>query len=176
MFVAIGYENINRARANVYMQCKELGYELISYISSRSSYWPEFEIGDNCFVYENNSIHPFVKIGNDVIIGSGNHIGHDTIIEDHCFLAGQVMLPGFMHIGAYSFLGANSTFRDGITIGAGTVIGAGAVILKDTKPGEVYIADPTRPAPINSATIGKLMHSPFFRNKPGREGQSGGNK
>ena len=163
MFVAIGYEQVNRARAGVYDECKRSGYRLISYISSRATSFGELSIGDNVFIFENNSIHPFVTIGNDVIVGSGNQIGHDTVVEDHCFLAGHVMLPGYTHIGAYSFLGANSTFRDGINIGSGTVVGAGAVILKDTKPGEVYIADATKPAPISSSTMGKLMHSPYFR-------------
>ncbi len=169
LFIAIGYEQVNRARAGVYDECKQTGYSMISYISSRATSFGDLSMGENVFIFENNSIHPFVTIGNDVIIGSGNQIGHDTVIEDHCFLAGHVMLPGYTHIGAYSFLGANSTFRDGINIGAGTVVGAGAVILKDTKPGEVYIADATKPAPITSATMGKLMHSPYFRTKSGEE-------
>lgn len=163
MFVAIGYENLNKARARVYFECKQLGYDLVSYISSRSSYWSEIEIGDNSFVYENNAIHPFVKIGNDVIIGSSNHIGHDSVIEDHCFLAGNVMIPGFVRIGAYSFIGGNSTLRDGITIGSECMIGAGAVILKNTKPGEVYVVENTQPSKVNSSILGQLMHSPFFR-------------
>ncbi len=89
MFVAIGYERVNKARAAVYDSCKGKGYELISHISSKTALWDEIEIGDNCFIFENNSIQPFVKIGNDVVIGPGNCIGHDSSLGDHCFVAGH---------------------------------------------------------------------------------------
>lgn len=163
MFVAVGYENLNMARANVYRESKRKGYKLVNYISSKSSYWEAPEVGDNSFIFENNAIHPFVRIGNNVIIGSGNHIGHDTVIDDHCFIAGHVMIPGAVRIGPYCFLGANSTLRDGISIGERSIIGAGTVIQKSTNQGEVYIARGEEPVKINSSILAKLMHSPFFR-------------
>jgi sugar O-acyltransferase (sialic acid O-acetyltransferase NeuD family) len=163
MFVAIGYERLNQARAGVYAECKARGYELVTYISSKAMHCGEIEVGENSFIYEGNVIHPFVKIGKDTIIGSANHIGHDSIIGDHCFLAGHVMIPGFVKIGDYCFIGANATLKDGITIAPGCVIGGGAMIMNDTLPSEVYIAERTRPCPAASAVLGELMHSPFFR-------------
>ncbi len=153
LFVAIGYRKVNKARAEVYDRCKEKGYELISYISSKALQWGEIEIGDNCFVFENNVIQPFVKIGNDVIMWSGNHIGHHSSIGDHCFIASHAVISGRVKIGPYCFIGVNATLRDGITVAPECVIGAGAVILKDTKAQGVYAAKSTEPADILSPEL-----------------------
>jgi sugar O-acyltransferase (sialic acid O-acetyltransferase NeuD family) len=140
MFVAVGFKRVNKARAEVYEQCKAMGYGCISYVSSRASHVGEFTVGDNCFIFEENVIQPFVTIGNNVVLWSGNHVGHDATIEDHCFIASHAVISGHARIGAYSFVGVNATFRDGVTVGPENVIGAGALILKDTKPQAVHAA------------------------------------
>jgi sugar O-acyltransferase (sialic acid O-acetyltransferase NeuD family) len=150
MFVAIGFKRVNKARAEVYHACKNRGYELISYISSKATQWGEIEIGDNCFIFENNVIQPFVKIGSNVIIWSGNHIGHHSSIGDHCFIASHAVISGHAKIGPYCFVGVNTTFRDGVTVAPECVIGAGAIILKDTKEKGVYAVKTTEPANVLS--------------------------
>jgi sugar O-acyltransferase (sialic acid O-acetyltransferase NeuD family) len=145
MFVAIGFSRLNKARTEIYELCRERGYELISYVNSKAIQWGEFEFGDNCFVFEANVIQPNVRIGNNVILWSGNHIGHDATIEDHCFIASHVVVSGNVTIGRSSFVGVNATFRDGITVAPECVIGAGALIMKDTERGEVYSVRGTEP-------------------------------
>jgi len=153
MFVAIGYKHVNKARAEIYNTCKQKGYELISYINSKAIHWGEIEVGDNCFIFENNVIQPFVKIGNNVIMWSGNHVGHDSIIQDHCFIASHAVISGNVTIGPYCFVGVNATFRDGVKVAPECVIGAGALILKDTKPREVYASRHTEPKDMLSTEL-----------------------
>jgi sugar O-acyltransferase (sialic acid O-acetyltransferase NeuD family) len=138
MFVAIGFSRVNKARAEVYKECKRRGYELIRYVNSRATHWGEIELGDNCFIFENNVIQPFVKIGNDVVLWSGNHVGHDAVIGDHCFIASHAVISGRVVVGPYSFIGVNATIRDGVRIAPECVIGAGALISKDTESEGVY--------------------------------------
>jgi sugar O-acyltransferase (sialic acid O-acetyltransferase NeuD family) len=138
MLVAIGFSGVNRARAGVYDRCKAEGYELISYVNSRATSWGDVELGDNCFVFEENVIQPNVRIGNDVVLWSGNHIGHDSAIGDHCFIASHAVISGNVSIGPYCFVGVNATVRDGVTIAPECVIGAGALVMRDTERGEVY--------------------------------------
>jgi sugar O-acyltransferase (sialic acid O-acetyltransferase NeuD family) len=145
MFVAIGFSGVNQARREVYEQCRDLGYELISYVNSAATYWGELELGANCFVFEENVIQPNVRIGNNVILWSGNHIGHDSTIEDHVFIASHAVISGNVTIGESSFVGVNATFRDGITVAPRCVIGAGALIMKDTIEGGVYSVRGTEP-------------------------------
>lgn len=139
MLVMISYRKVNKLRAEKYYQAKEKGYEFISYVSSRATSWPGLEVGDNCFIMEENVIQPFVRIGNNVIMWSGNHIGHHSIIKDHCFLASHVVVSGSVTIEPYCFIGVNATIRDNITIAAECVIGAGALILSDTREKGVYV-------------------------------------
>ncbi len=106
------------------------------------SYARMIPVGDNCFILEDNTIQPFVRIGNDVTLWSGNHIGHDSIIEDHCFLASQIVVSGRVRICPYCFIGVNVTLRNAITVAPHTLLGAGAIIMKDTIEHGVYV--PTR--------------------------------
>lgn len=139
MFVALSYARMNKLREEKYRQAKASGYELVSYVSSRCSFLTDNPVGDNCFILEDNTIQPFVKIGNNVTLWSGNHIGHDAVIEDHCFLASHIVVSGYVRIRNNCFIGVNATLRNSITIAPETLIGAGAVIMKDTVEKGVYL-------------------------------------
>lgn len=139
MFVALSYAKMNKLREEKYRQAKSSGYELVSYVSSRCSFLTDNPVGDNCFILEDNTIQPFVKIGNNVTLWSGNHIGHDAVIEDHCFLASHIVVSGYVRIRNNCFIGVNATLRNSITIAPETLIGAGAVIMKDTVEKGVYL-------------------------------------
>jgi len=144
MFVALSYARMNKLRAEKYGQAKETGYELASYVSSRCSFLTDHPVGDNCFILEDNTIQPFVKIGNNVTLWSGNHIGHDAVIEDHCFLASHIVVSGYVRIRNNCFIGVNATLRNSITIAPETLIGAGAIIMKDTVEQGVYLPERAR--------------------------------
>jgi sugar O-acyltransferase (sialic acid O-acetyltransferase NeuD family) len=139
MFVAVSYAKMNKVRAQKYHQAKNMGYELLSYVSSHCTFLTDYPVGDNCFILEDNTIQPFVRIGNDVTLWSGNHIGHDSNIEDHVFIASHIVVSGHCAIGPYCFIGVNATLRNSITIAPETLIGAGAVIMKDTVDKGVYL-------------------------------------
>jgi sugar O-acyltransferase (sialic acid O-acetyltransferase NeuD family) len=139
MFVAMSYAKMNRVRAAKYEQMKAAGYRLVSYVSSRCSYLSESPPGDNCFILEDNTVQPFVRIGNNVTLWSGNHIGHDSVIEDHCFITSHVVVSGNVTVRPYCFIGVNATLRNSIEIAEQTLIGAGAVIMKSTQPKGVYL-------------------------------------
>jgi sugar O-acyltransferase (sialic acid O-acetyltransferase NeuD family) len=154
MFVAVGYARVNRVRAAICDEARGKGYRLITYVSSKATTWGDTEIGDNCFIFEDNTIQPFVTIGDDCVLWSGNHIGHHATIGDHCFITSHVVVSGHVTVGRYSFLGVNATFRDAISVGESNVVGAGALIMKSTKDGEVYIAARTKPDARTSDQIG----------------------
>lgn len=139
MFIALSYTQMNHLRAEKYFRARELGYTLESYVSSKCNFLSDSPVGDNCFILEDNTIQPFVRIGNNVTLWSGNHIGHDAVIGDHCFISSHVVVSGHTLIGERCFLGVNSTIRDHIIIAPGTMIGAGATITEDTLENGVYV-------------------------------------
>ena len=143
MFIALSYANMNHIRAAKYRQSKELRYTLASYVSSRCTWLTDHPPGDNCFILEDNTIQPFVRIGNDVTLWSGNHIGHDSTIADHCFITSHVVVSGNVQVGEHCFIGVNATLRNSIKIAPETLIGAGSIIMSDTAPKSVYVPDRT---------------------------------
>jgi len=153
LFIPISFRDLNSHRANKFYQAKELGYQMVSYVSPNASIMPETEIGENCLIFENNVIQPKVKIGDNSILWSGNHIGHHTTIGKHCFIASHAVISGHVRIGDYSFVGVNATIRDNIEIAEKNVIGAGAVILKSTKNNQVYKGTPAPLASVSSQDI-----------------------
>jgi sugar O-acyltransferase (sialic acid O-acetyltransferase NeuD family) len=143
LFVALSYRNMNRLRAEKYQAARDAGYVLASYVSSRCTWLSEHAPGDNCFVLEDNTVQQGVRVGNDVTLWSGNHIGHDATIGDHCFVASHVVVSGHVRIGAYCFLGVNSAVRDSVTLGARTLVGAGVALMANAPEGSVWV--PPRP-------------------------------
>ena len=158
MFIPMSFKRMNHARAEKYYEAKKKGYELISYVSSKATTFPGFECGDNCFILEDNTIQPFVKIGSNVVLWSGNHIGHGTVIKDHAMLTSHVVISGCCTVEEFSFLGVNATVRDETVIARETLVGMGVTILKDTKEFEVYKAAGSQPAGFRSDEIRSLSH------------------
>src|SRR5262249_49489807 len=92
LFLPISFKRSNHLRAERFAQAKEKGYELISYVSSKATTFPGFTCGENCFILEDNTIQPFVEIGADVVMWSGNHIGHHTTIGNHVMITSHVVI------------------------------------------------------------------------------------
>jgi sugar O-acyltransferase (sialic acid O-acetyltransferase NeuD family) len=138
VYVALVYTQLNRLRARLMAASKDLGYSLASYISSRAFVWRNVEIGEHCFVFENNVVQPFVTVGNNVVLWSGNHIGHHSRIRDNCFISSHVVISGSVDVGENSFLGVNSTLVNDISIGRDTWLGPNVTITRNVEPGSVY--------------------------------------
>lgn len=149
MFVPMTGKLMNTIRENIYNECKAKGYQFVSYLSSWATILSR-DIGENCFIFEDNTIQPFVKIGNNCILWSGNHIGHHSIIKDHCFFTSHVVLSGHCTVESHCWFGVNATIRNGLTISKGTLIAMSASLTKNTDEGGVYMGIPARKGNVES--------------------------
>lgn len=156
MFIALSYAKLNGVRKDKYLAAKHMGYHLATYVSSRATVLNDGAIGDNCFVLEDNTIQPFVTIGNNVTLWSGNHVGHHSRIGSHSFIASHVVISGGVEIGESCFIGVNTTLRDHIKIGDRCVLGAGALLMSDAEPEGVYVGQPTERSKVPSSRIKKF--------------------
>src|SRR5205085_4920123 len=93
-FVAVSYAKLKALRAERVAAARAAGYRLVSYLSSRATVFPGFEPGENCFILEDNTIQPFARVGENVTLWSGNHIGHHSVVEDDVFIASHVVVSG----------------------------------------------------------------------------------
>jgi sugar O-acyltransferase (sialic acid O-acetyltransferase NeuD family) len=153
MLVAVSYQRMNRLRAERYAQAKAMGYELVSYISSRAQVVPELQLGDNCLVLENCVVQPFVRIGNDVTICASAVVGHHTVIEDHAFVSPGAVILGVVTIGCRSLIGANATLYQAIKLGRECLVGMGVALNQDAKDGSVFVNPPAELMPQSSEEL-----------------------
>jgi sugar O-acyltransferase (sialic acid O-acetyltransferase NeuD family) len=152
-FAPMSPKGMNQLRASVYHQLKEKGYELISYVSSRATVFAGVSIGDNCFILEDNTIQPFTSIGNNVVLWSGNHIGHHSVIGDHVSFTSHVVLSGHCVVEPFAFFGVNSTIRDGLRIAEGSLIAMSASVTRNTEPWGVYKGNPAKKGDVLSKDL-----------------------
>jgi sugar O-acyltransferase (sialic acid O-acetyltransferase NeuD family) len=134
----------SKLRKSIYDQGKAMGYKFVTYIHPSATVAANAEIGDNCFIFEDNTIQPFVKIGNNCVLWSGNHIGHHGTVKDHVFFTSHVVLAGHCVVESFAYLGVNSTIRDATTIAEGTFVAMSAAITKNTEEWGLYMGIPAK--------------------------------
>lgn len=155
-YAALVYSQLNRLRTRLYHAAKAKGYKPASYISSRAFVWHNVVLGEHSFVFEDNTLQPFVKIGNNVVLWSGNHIGHHSIVQDNCFIASHAVISGFCNIGRNTFLGVNATLANNITIGEDNWIGVGVTIAKDTEANQIFKGEQPEQAKVSATRFFKV--------------------
>jgi sugar O-acyltransferase (sialic acid O-acetyltransferase NeuD family) len=150
MTVSLGFQRVNRLRAEKYLQAKAKGYHLVNYLSSKATMYPGLVAGDNCIILENAIIAPYVEIGNDVIIASGAIIGHHAVLKDHCFISPGAVILGGVTVEEYCLIGANATVKEEVTIARECLVGSGVSITRNTQERGVYINPPAELYPKRS--------------------------
>jgi sugar O-acyltransferase (sialic acid O-acetyltransferase NeuD family) len=141
-FVALTYARLNRVRRRLYDLMRAKGYTLASYVSSRAFVWRNVTMGDNVFIFEDNTVQPFVKLGSNIILWSGNHIGHHSTIGSHNFISSHVVISGLCTIGESCFMGVNASIANNLNIGADNFIGFGVKIARDTADDTLLLPSP----------------------------------
>jgi len=139
MFIAVSYTKLNSLRERVFHEAKQKGFTLATYISTKCNVLTKYPIGENCFIFEDNTIQPFVTIGDNVILWSGNHIGHHSIIASHNFISSHVVVSGQCMIESNCFIGVNATIAHKVHVAPRTLIGAGSIITKNTTENSVFV-------------------------------------
>ncbi len=154
-YAAIVYGNLNDIRTASYQKMKSLGYKPASYISSKAFVWQNCKIGEHVFIFENNVVQPFVEVGNNVVMWSGNHIGHHSKIDDNCFISSHVVISGNCEISKNCFFGVNCTIGNNLKIGERSWISHGSIIGSGLAAGSITKSQ--------NSEIKKLNEKALFR-------------
>lgn len=139
MHILLGYQQMNGLRERKFEQAKAKGYTLESYVASDIFKVEAINVGENCFILDNQSISLDVTIGNNVVMWSSNHVGDMSTIEDHAWLASHVTIAANVTIGRRAFIGVGATISNGVRIAAETLIGANLMVAHDTEPKSVHV-------------------------------------
>ncbi len=116
-----------------------------------------FESQDGNLVIGNNNIfREFItinagttkttRVGNNIIMLRGTHVGHDAVIEDKANLSCNTIIGGFTYVMEGVNMGLGTITHQLLKIGAYSMIGMGTIITKKSniKPGGVYVGNPAR--------------------------------
>ena len=110
VFVASGYREMNRLRADVCAQARERGYELPNVICPTASVYGT--LGDNVAVSPGVAVMPHASVGAGTILGANAIVSHDAAVGEYCYLAGQAAVLGRARVGDRCFIGADATIRN----------------------------------------------------------------
>ena len=155
-FVAFGNGMLNYQRTRMYKYLRSIGYKFASYISSRAFVWNNVKIGENCFILEDNTLQPFVEVGNNVVMWSGNHLGHSSVIKDNCFITSHVVISGLCEIGENTYMGVNSAVADRLVIAKDNYIAMGAMVNKSTAENSIYTGNPAQASKVSAKRFCKV--------------------
>jgi sugar O-acyltransferase (sialic acid O-acetyltransferase NeuD family) len=152
-FAPMTHKGMNKERERIYNEIKKKGYNLISYVSSKATVFDNLIVGDNCFILEDNTLQPFVTIGSNTILWSGNHIGHHTKIGDHVFITSHVVISGNCLIEPYCFIGVNAALKENTLLGEASFVAMSTCITNNTDPYSVYSGNPAKKTDMSSLKI-----------------------
>lgn len=155
-FAALAYTQLNRLRTRLMRAVADMGYELASFVSPHARVAASASLGRHCFVFEDNVIQPFVTLGENVVLWSGNHIGHHSSIANNCFVSSHVVVAGHCEIGENCFLGVNSTIANNLSVAPDCWIGPAVVISGNTEKGQLFPAAKAVPAKANTYRFFKV--------------------
>lgn len=155
--VLLGYQGMNGLRAQKYLAAKAKGYSCISYVNSQFYRAEDLDVGENCFILDNQSISLDVKIGNNVVMWSSNHIGDLSSIGDHSWLASHVTVAAEVDVQPYCFLGIGATVGNKLTLGRRTFVGANALVASNTAENSVHVAPASDAVDLDSGAFMRVM-------------------
>jgi sugar O-acyltransferase (sialic acid O-acetyltransferase NeuD family) len=158
MFVAVGYQDLNRLREKKCKEAREKGYSLVSVISPHCNIPTNVTIGWNCFIMPPALIHPCTVLKNNVFVWSGAMVAHHTIIEDNCWLTSCCNISGNVKIGANTFLAVNATVGHSITIGKNCFLGANTLVTKNLDDDKVVITESQKPLRLTSSQFLRMSN------------------
>lgn len=114
-------------------------------------------IGDNNIIREGVTIHrgtvqdrSETTIGNHNLLMAYVHIGHDSVIGDHCILVNNTALAGHVHIADWAILGGFTLVHQYCHIGAHCFTGMGSAIGKDVPAFAIVSGAPAEAKTINA--------------------------
>lgn len=74
------------------------------------------------------------RVGDDCLLMTGSHVGHDAVIGNRVILANQVAVAGHCVLGDDVIVGGLSGIHQWVRIGRGAIIGAVTMVTNDVLP------------------------------------------
>lgn len=136
LFLAIGPTKMNAVRQQKFLEAKNLGYELATYVSPKAVC--DSLIGENCFVADYAVVNPFATVGKNNFIFEHALVSNESVVGDNCYISPRATVGTFSRIGDNSFLGTASVVSTRVIVGKNCLVGAKCYITSDTEISSVF--------------------------------------
>lgn len=110
----------------------------------------EIMVGDNCIIREFSTIHSgtirATRLGNNIVMLRGSHVGHDAIIQDGVTLSCNAIVGGEAIIMRGTNLGIGAAIHQKVVVPSYCMVGMNSTITKtlNMAPGETWAGSPAR--------------------------------
>lgn len=138
ILIAIGNRKMNNIRKNIFINSKNKGYSIASYIHSTVSL-NSANVGEGNIILENCLLYPYSQIGDGNLLWDNVVINHDCKCGNFNTFAGSTDLNGYVKIGDNCFFGKKSIIKEHIRIADYSLIGAGAFCQVNTSKYDVIV-------------------------------------
>ena len=98
-------------------------------------------VGARCRIREGATLNTgteggggLTQVGDDCLLMTGSHVGHDAIVGNRVILANQVAIAGHCQIGDDVIIGGLSGIHQWVRVGRGAIIGAVTMVTNDVLP------------------------------------------
>lgn len=119
IFIAVGN---NKLREELSIKAKNIGYTLVSLISSDAYISRYAVIGNGSVIFPKAVVEANAKIGKECILGSSTVINHDASIEDYVLInTGSIIRPE-VSIGSLTSIGCNCVISFGSQVEMKSII------------------------------------------------------
>ncbi len=98
-------------------------------------------VGARCKIREGATLNTgteggggITRVGDDCLLMTGAHVGHDAVLGNRVILANQVAIAGHCQIGDDVIIGGLSGIHQWVRVGRGAIIGAVTMVTNDVLP------------------------------------------
>lgn len=140
LYLCIGYTGMNRVRREKFMEIKERGYRIESYIH-RTACVETDSLGEGNLIFEQAYIGMYARFGDGNIVYPKAMIAHHTKVGDFNYFAISTSVAGHVTVSDENFFGNNASTKDKIIIGKRNLIGANSYVQHDLSDENVIVPE-----------------------------------
>ncbi|MCL6452136.1 MAG: acetyltransferase [Alicyclobacillus sp.] len=134
----------NALRASLAERLLEIGFRLITVVSSAAFVAPSARLGDGTVVMPGAVVGTAAYVMDNTIVNTGASVDHHASVGPSCHIAPGAHLAGGVQVGPGAFVGMGASILPNVTVGSRSVVGAGAVVTRNVPDRALVLGVPAR--------------------------------